>query len=75
MTFAELCLYAVLLVEAMSVPASGVSEDESGRVKDGYLIALSKLASLVAADDSFVDECAVAGQIFDYGDVVAGFGF
>ena len=73
MAFAQLLLYGVLLSEPVCVALERVPEYKAGLVKDGNLVALAQLASLVPSNKCVVDKSAVARQVFKYRHNIAAF--
>jgi hypothetical protein len=60
MTLAELLERRILIQKGTGCACLGISEDESGFVKDGNLIMLLKFSTLVSANDTLIYEGAVA---------------
>ena len=71
MTLAQLLKNPVLLSKSIAISGSGIVEKEARLIEDRDFVCIFQLSPFIPANDCFVDECTIAGQVFNDGGIDA----
>src|SRR5256885_757628 len=72
-SFAQLLLHSVLLLESVCVAFERVSENIATLVEDGNFVAFVQFTALVASNEGVVHKGSIAGQIFEHSNGISAF--